>query len=230
MFNCNKLEIFNNNTKLVDIQFKIESSLALIGESGSGKSLILKQILNMLPNNLISNFKYEANFKLDKSNTLTFIPQNPFTSLSPMTKIKNQFMMDYDLAKENMKLVDLDEKLLNRFPIELSGGQLQRVIIAMAIKKDVKLMLLDEPTTALDKENSKIIINLLKNLQNQLNFLILFVTHDIKSIENFCNKVIILNKGYVIEEGNLKDILKNPQNQYTRRLINSSFSNRGFRQ
>jgi peptide/nickel transport system ATP-binding protein len=229
MFNCNKLEIFNNNIKLVDMNFTIKSSLALVGESGSGKTLTLKRILNMLPKNLKSKFNYQASFELKRGLNLTFIPQNPFTSLSPMTKIKDQFMMNYDIAKRNMKLVDLDEKLLNRFPMELSGGQLQRVIIAMAIKDDIELMLLDEPTTALDKENQKVVMNLLKNLQHQFNFLILFVTHDINSIRDFCEDIIILNKGYIIESGNLKKVLANPQHQYTKELINSNFSNRGFR-
>lgn len=230
MFNCKKLEIFHKDNKLVDISFKIKESLALVGESGSGKSLTLKSILGLLPNNFKYNFDYDGGFKLIRGETISFVPQNPFTSLSPLTKIKRQFLMELNLAKENLKLVGLNEEFLERFPSELSGGQLQRVIIAMSLTSNVKLMLLDEPTTALDMESKTLILNLLKNLQKKLKFKILFVTHDIESVKSLCKEIAVLNNGLIVESGNLNKVLENPQNEYTKKLIEANFTNRGFRE
>ncbi|MGB9802113.1 MAG: ATP-binding cassette domain-containing protein, partial [Arcobacter sp.] len=163
----NKLQIKNNDKELVNLSFEINKSMALIGESGSGKSLTLKAILNLLPSNLESIINIEPLSELDKKN-IGFIPQNPFTSLSPMTKISKQFFCEDSKKQEVLKLVGLDEFVLNRFPAQLSGGQLQRVVIAIAISKNPKLLLLDEPTTALDTKNKEIILELFENLIQEL--------------------------------------------------------------
>ncbi|MFA9373330.1 ATP-binding cassette domain-containing protein [Poseidonibacter sp.] len=223
-----KLEIRNKNNILVDISFNISSSTALIGQSGSGKSLTLKALLNLLPNSL--NYKKDINssFELNSDN-IGFIPQNPFTSLSPMTKINKQFFCSDKKKEEVLKLVDLDTWVLDKFPNQLSGGQIQRVIIAIVLSKDVKLLLLDEPTTALDVENRDNITQLIKNLSKKLNILILYVTHDIESIKSICDKIVIINNGYIVEEGLTVEILNNPKEEYTKRLINSTFKNKEFR-
>ncbi len=230
MFNCKNLQIFYNKKELVNLSFEIKNSLALVGESGSGKSLTLKAILGILPNSFEVKFDYESPFELKKGESISFIPQNPFTSLSPLSKIKEQFLMNLNLAKESLELVGLSEEILDRFPSELSGGQLQRVIIAMGLNKNVKLMLLDEPTTALDSENKNLILNLLKKLQNRVKFKVLFVTHDIDSIKNFCKQIVVINKGKIVETGEISTILANPQQEYTKRLIEANFINRGFRE
>ena len=227
--NINKLKISTNEKTLVDISFNIKTSTALVGESGSGKSLTLKSILKLLPSNLSVDFDYESDFELENQN-IGFIPQNPFTSLSPMTKIKNHFFTDTKKVIEVLKLVDLDETVLNKFPNQLSGGQIQRVVIAIAISKDVKLLLLDEPTTALDLQNRDNIISLIKRLQENLNLLVLFVTHDIDSIKDLCDEIIIINKGLVVETGKTTDVLENPKDNYTKKLINSTFTNKNFRE
>ena len=226
--NIKKLKISTNEKTLVDINFKINHSTALIGQSGSGKSLTLKSILNLLPTNLITIFEVDSEFELNSSN-IGFIPQNPFTSLSPMTKIKNQFFCNEKKKKELLNIVGLEEKFLNRFPSQLSGGQLQRVVIAIALSNDIKLLLLDEPTTALDEKSKKLIIDLIHKLQKELNILILFVTHDINSIKNICKEIVIIKDGEVIERGNTLKILKNPQTAYTKELINATFENKEFR-
>ena len=223
-----KLQISVENKKLVDISFLINSSTALIGQSGSGKSLTLKSILNLLPSNLDLELDIKCDFKLNHS-TIGFIPQNPFTSLSPMTKIKKQFFCDDNKKKELLKLVGLEQFVLNRFPSELSGGQLQRVVIAIALSNDIKLLLLDEPTTALDENSKKVILNLIDHLSKELNILILFVTHDINSIKNICEDIVIIKNGKVVEIGNTLEVLQNPQNEYTKELINSTFENKEFR-
>lgn len=223
-----KLSIKSDNNSLLDISFKISSSTALIGESGSGKSLTLKALLGLLPSNLYLEKEISSNFELNHD-TIGFIPQNPFTSLSPMTKITYQFFCNYDKKIEVLKLVDLDKSVLNKYPNELSGGQIQRVIIAIALSKDVKFLLLDEPTTALDIKNRDNIIMLVHQLIKRLNILILFVTHDIESIKNLCEDIIIIKNGKTVESGYTKDVIENPKNIYTKTLINSTFKNKPFR-
>jgi len=225
----NKLQIKNNNQELVNLKFDINKSMALIGESGSGKSLTLKSILNLLPSNLSSIIDIDSTLELDNRD-IGFIPQNPFTSLSPMTKIDNQFFCNEKEKKEALKLVGLKEFVLNRFPSQLSGGQLQRVVIAIAISQKPKLLLLDEPTTALDTKNKEIILNLLQDLKKDLDLRILYVTHDIYSIKDLCEDIIILKNGKIIESGKTEEVLSKPKNEYTIELIDSNFINKKFRE
>ena len=119
-FVCKKLNIKHNGKSLVDIDFTCSDSLALVGQSGSGKSLTLKAILGLLQTSLHVEFDYEADFKLICGSSVSFVPQNPFTALSPMSKIKEQVFCD-DVS-EIFKLLDLDESFLQRFPSELSGN------------------------------------------------------------------------------------------------------------
>lgn len=228
-----KLHISDDTKKLVDIGFKIISSTALIGQSGSGKSLTIKSLLGMLPNNLNLDIKIDSNFELKKEN-IGFVPQNPFTSLSPLTKIDKQFLLANEKLNkkrkiELLKLVGLKADILDRFPMELSGGQLQRVVIAIAISSNPKILLLDEPTTALDTDTKKNILELLLDLKKQLDLLILFVTHDIKSIKDITDDIVIIKNGNIVESGLCKDILNDPKHEYTKDLINSGFANREYR-
>jgi len=214
---------------LVDISFNINTSTALVGESGSGKSLTLKAILGLLPSNLISNIDIKAPFSLQRGKSLSFVPQNPFTALSPLTKISKQFFAPTQKVKELFEMLSLDWRLYNEYPPNLSGGQLQRVIFAMSLINNPKLLLLDEPTTALDSDIRQEMINLLKNLQQELNFSMLFVTHEINLAASLCEDMVILKKGVVVESGKSKDIIKNPKEPYSRLLIESNFANREFR-
>lgn len=224
----NNLTIKIEEKELVNISFDITSSTALIGESGSGKSLTLKALLNLLPSFMNLKKDINSNFELNYD-TIGFIPQNPFTSLSSMTKIKNQFFCSQEKKEEVLKLVDLETSVLEKFPSQLSGGQIQRVVIAIALSRNIKLLLLDEPTTALDEENKKNIINLINDLKKRLNILILFVTHDIDSIKNICDEIIILKTGKIIEKGLTQEILNSPKESYTKKLIDSTFKNKDFR-
>ncbi len=223
-----KLEIRSNKKKLLDLSFDILDSTALIGESGSGKSLTLKALLNLLPSSLEIEKEINSNFELNY-NSIGFIPQNPFTSLSNMTKITNQFFCSDEKKEEVLKLVNLDKDILKKFPSQLSGGQIQRVVIAIALSRDIKLLLLDEPTTALDEENKNSVITLIDEIKEKLNILILFVTHDINSIKSICKNIIILKNGEIIEQGMTNDILFSPKEDYTKRLIDSTFKDKTFR-
>lgn len=227
--NISKLSITIGQKKLVDINFSIQTSLALVGQSGSGKSLSIKALLGMLPKNMKADIEYEGDFELIAGKTLAFVPQNPFTALSPLTKIKDQFFSEMSKIEQLFEQVGLGIDLLDRFPPELSGGQLQRVVIAMALSHEPKLILLDEPTTALDPNTRVKILNLLKELQKEYGFKILFVTHDMNAAKILCQDVCVIKNGSVVESAQMEEILRNPSAEYTRTLIEANFANREFR-
>lgn len=226
----NELKISLDDKLLVDISFDIVNSLALVGQSGSGKSLTLKALLDMLPNSMKRELKLESKFELKAGKTLSLVPQNPFTALSPLTKIRKQFFADDRRVFELFSDVGLDKDLLERFPPELSGGQLQRVVVAMALESKPKLLMLDEPTTALDPENTKLILDLLKTLQKKEGFKMLFVTHDMNSASYLCEDICVIANGKVVESGIMQEILQSPKEDYTKTLIDANFANREFRE
>ncbi len=228
--NIKKLLIMHEEKILVDIAFEIKHSLALVGESGSGKSLTLKAILGMLPANISLKKKIESSFSLEIGKSVALIPQNPFTALSPLTKIKKQFFVEQSRVKELFQELGLTEELLECFAPELSGGELQRVVIAMALSLRPKLLLLDEPTTALDPKRRELIISLLKSLQKKEAFLILFVTHDMVAAECLCQELCILKEGKIVERGKMQSVVQNPQEEYTKTLLQANFANRNFRE
>ena len=225
-----ELHITHKEKTLVDISFDIESSLALVGQSGSGKSLTIKALLNMLPSQMQLTLHVKSDFELVGGKTIGFVPQNPFTALSPLTKIKDQIFLPLEQINQLFSQVNLDPSLLNRYPSELSGGQLQRVIIAIALSCHPKLLLLDEPTTALDGETRRNIIDLIKDLQKKMDYKLLFVTHDISSAKLLCEEICVIKTGKVIEFGKMANVLQDPQDIYTKTLIEANFANRNYRQ
>ena len=227
--NIKKLKITLSEKTLVNMAFNIDESLALVGQSGSGKSLTLKAILGMLPASMSMDFDYSSEFELGGAKEIAFIPQNPFTALSPLTKIRKQFFVDELRVEELFSEVGLESDLLDRFPPELSGGQLQRVVIAMALSNKPKLLLLDEPTTALDPKTRVMIIELLKKLQIREGFKMLFVTHDISSAKSLCKDICVIKDGLLVESGEMSEVMSNPQEKYTKTLIQANFANREFR-
>ena len=227
--NIKKLRITLGDECLVDISFRVSKSLALVGQSGSGKSLTLKALLGMLPSSMNLVLESSSEFELIAGKSVAFIPQNPFTALSPLTKIRKQFFTDMARVEELFTEVGLGNELLDRFPPELSGGQLQRVVIAMALSNKPKLLLLDEPTTALDPQTRILIIELLKKLQEKEKFKMLFVTHDISSAKNICEDICVLKEGIVVESGKMSEVIEQPKEEYTKTLIEANFANRKFR-
>jgi len=225
----NKLQVSLSEKILVDIAFTIDHSLALVGQSGSGKSLTLRALLEMLPSQMQRVLELDADFRLERGKSVAFVPQNPFTALSPLTKIKDQFFVSKEKVQSLCESVELDLALLERFPPELSGGQLQRVVIAIALSGDPKLLMLDEPTTALDPKTRVVIIELLKRLQKREGFKILFVTHDMHSAAALCDEICVIKEGKVQEAGMMSEVLENPKSDYTKTLIEASFANREFR-
>ena len=230
MIECKSLKVYNKERLIVDISFQIYSSLALVGESGSGKSLTLKALIDMLPSGFFSQIDLNSPFEFQRGKTVSFIPQNPFTALSPMTKISKQWFGDTKRAKELFEIVGLNWELFFRYPPQLSGGQLQRVIFAMALEFYPKLILLDEPTTALDPNLRDEIANVLIQLQDKFGFFMLFVTHDINLASKICEDMLVIQNGKVVEAGKSRDILSSPKEIYTKNLIEANFANREFRE
>jgi len=224
-----ELIIRYGETALVECSFEIGSSLALVGQSGSGKSLILKALLGMSDSALDIRLKQRSDFEWIRGQSVSLVPQNPFTALSPLTKIKDQMFHSRERVVEIFGWLELECALLERYPSELSGGQLQRVVVAMALSSHPSLLLLDEPTTALDPVSKQVMITLLKSLQERLGFSTLFVTHDMGVAADLCEDICVLKNGRIVEEGKMANVLKNPQNSYTRHLIDADFKTREFR-
>jgi len=229
MIKIDKLFVKTKSKVLVDISFDIERSTALVGQSGSGKSLSLKAIMGLLPSTLEHIVDIDAPFTLQRGKSLSFIPQNPFTALSPLTKISKQFFASEDEVAKLFSMLELDMSLYNKYPPNLSGGQLQRVVTAMALINKPKLLLLDEPTTALDSKLKDEIIKIIAKFQKELGFYMLFVTHEVALASKICDKMVVLKEGKVVESGASSEILNNPKDSYSKLLIESSFANREFR-
>jgi peptide/nickel transport system ATP-binding protein len=230
MVHVKRLHIALEAKTLVDIEFCISNSLALIGQSGSGKSLTLKALLGMLPQEMKCDLDSVSPYVLQAGKTIGFVPQNPFMALSPLTKIRKQFFSKQERIEELFDALGLDIAFLDRFAPELSGGQLQRVVIAMALEHYPKLLLLDEPTTALDPQTKVVIMKLLKKLRNKEHFSMLFVTHDIVSVADLCEEICVLYDGKIVERGKTQEVLASPQETYTKTLIEANFANRKFRE
>lgn len=225
-----RLKIEYKDQTLVDISFEIQNSMALVGQSGSGKSLTLKALLGMLPQSMKAQIELSSELRLGKEGDLSLVVQNPFTALSPLTKIKKQFFVSNERIEEIFLELGLELELLERYPPELSGGQLQRVVIGIAISHKPKLLLLDEPTTALDPQTKKNIIELLKTLQKKEQFKMLFVTHDIASAHDLCEDICVIELGKLVECGKMGEVVTNPKHHYTKKLIEANFANRKFRE
>lgn len=225
-----RLRISNDQKVLVDIAFGIGRSLALVGESGSGKSLTLKAFLGLLEQSLEVTIEQRSDFEWKAGKTLSLVPQNPFTALSPLTKVCDQMFISRERSEELFELLSLEKGLLERYPPELSGGQLQRVVVAMALASDPRLLLLDEPTTALDPVSKETMIILLRSLQEKMGFSMLFVTHDMAVASALCEEICVIRQGRIVESGPMERVISDPQENYTRALIDAEFKNRGFRE
>ena len=224
-----QLKITHAGDVLVDIAFEIRRSLALVGASGSGKSLTLKALLGLSDPALDVLIEKQCDFEWQRGQSIALVPQNPFTALSPLTRIKDQMFLPKEQSIGLFALLGLDESLLDRFPPELSGGQLQRVVVAIALGSNPMLLLLDEPTTALDPASKEAMVELLKTLQEKIGFKMLFVTHDMGVASSLCEDICVLREGRVIEQGKIDEITRESKEKYTQALIDAEFKTREFR-
>lgn len=233
------------------ISFDIKEGeiLGIVGESGCGKSVTSLSIMGLVPsppgkitngeilldgNNIV---KYNAKqMRSVRGKDIAMIFQEPMTSLNPLFTIGNQLVeairihnKDWSKKKaearaiEIMKLVGLPraEQLMKDYPHQLSGGMRQRVMIAMALVCDPKVLIADEPTTALDVTIQAQILKLMRDLNERLNTAILLITHDLGVVAETCERVIVMYAGQVIEEAPVREIFNNPKHPYTQGLIKS---------
>jgi ABC-type microcin C transport system duplicated ATPase subunit YejF len=228
--------------KLQNVNLKIHSkeTLAIIGESGSGKTTIAKAIAKLIDlsagniNILGKDVSNTASGTQLIRDSVQLIFQNPDTAMNPRFTIKeilyeglnNKYKHYTQADKEQVILnlitqVGLTTSIMHRYPHEFSGGQKQRICIARALSLKPKLLILDEPTSALDATIQSQVIDLLKDLQEKHEYGYLLITHDFTVVNKMADKVIVVNKGNIVESGNTLDVLHSPSHSYTKSLLES---------
>lgn len=221
--------------------------LGIVGESGSGKSVTAYSIMGLTayPGKLIGGTIYFNGHQIEKmsekemrkirGNEVSIIFQDPMTSLNPVYTIGNQITEvirlhtgkskkeAYDRAKELLELVGINEptKRLKQYPHELSGGMRQRVMIAIALACEPKLLIADEPTTALDVTIQAQILELMQELRQKLGMSIIMITHDLGVVASMCERIAVMYAGHIVEYGTADEIFYEPKHEYTKGLINS---------
>ena len=221
--------------------------LGIVGESGSGKSVTAYSIMGLTayPGKLIGGTIYSNGHQIEKmsekemrkirGNEVSIIFQDPMTSLNPVYTIGNQITEvirlhtgkskkeAYDRAKELLELVGINEpaKRLKQYPHELSGGMRQRVMIAIALACEPKLLIADEPTTALDVTIQAQILELMQELRQKLGMSIIMITHDLGVVASMCERIAVMYAGHIVEYGTADEIFYEPKHEYTKGLINS---------
>ncbi|END2486751.1 ABC transporter ATP-binding protein [Vibrio vulnificus] len=234
--------------KNVSFALHAGETLSIVGESGSGKSVSSSALMKLLPNNAIvhsdSSILFEGESILDKSeqamrkvrgDRIGMIFQEPMTSLNPFMRVGIQVaeaMMCHRKVTQKqarlrvLELFDLvhlpnPEQAYQKYPHEFSGGQLQRIMIAMALINEPEILIADEPTTALDVTVQAEVLYLIKEIQAKMGMAILFITHDLGVVKHFADRVLVMCKGEVVEEGSTQALFASPQHDYTKMLINS---------
>ena len=236
-------------TAVENISFTLQQGkvLGIVGESGSGKSVTAKSIMQLNPGNTFYN--NDAQIILENENTLNFVSkedlrkirggkvsmifQEPMASFAPAIKIGKQMieqlLIHRDINKEDAKKISINmlnrvgiadaEKRFNQYAFELSGGMRQRAMIAMALSTMPKLLLADEPTTALDVTIQAQVIDLIKDIIREYEMGVIFITHDLGVIAQVADEVAVMYLGRIVEKGPVNEILKNPKHPYTKGLL-----------
>lgn len=222
-------------------------SLGIVGESGSGKSVTAKTILNLIAKisknkgkiiykgkNLLDMTEKEINVL--RGDDIAMVFQDPMTSLNPLFTIKTQFRRLIKRHRKNLSNKEADsisikylnlvgiaeaEKRIKSYPHEFSGGMRQRVMIAMALCLDPKLIIADEPTTALDVTIQAQVLNLLNDIRENYKNSLILISHDLGVIANTCDRIIVMYGGRIMEEADCYELFKNPKHPYTRGLMQS---------
>jgi len=244
----NNLKVFpDNNSRLklvknISLNLKKGKTTCIVGESGSGKSLTALSVMQLLSSqlgmsgsivfegvNLVNLTKEEIRRRRGKDIAMIF--QEPMTSLNPVLTIGYQIeeairvhenFLKTELNKrveELLNIVGIPKNRINSYPDELSGGQRQRVMIAMAISCSPKLLIADEPTTALDVTVQAQILNLLNDLKIKFKMTMLFITHDFGVVEDIADDVAVMYQGEIVEQGTVLNVLKKPKHPYTKALL-----------
>ncbi len=234
---------------LSGISFAIDAGeiLGIVGETGSGKSVTAQAVMGLLPflnghvsagqilfngRDLLSISEHE--YQQLRGNQISLISQNPMTSLDPVYKVGDQIVeglklhMDISSIDAGKRAVEVmtslgipnAEKVFNQYPHQLSGGLKQRIVIAMGLCADPRLLIADEPTTALDVTVQAQIIELFKRTTKERNLGLIMITHDLGIISYLCEKVVVMYAGTVVESGQVATVFSRPKHPYTKALLN----------
>lgn len=232
------------------VSFSLEEGkiLGIVGESGSGKSMTAMAIAGLLKRHDLEKkgeiffdgkellHASRAELRNYQGNDISIIFQEPMTSLNPVKRIGWQVEESLKIHKPDMSkserkrraievLSDVElpnpEQIYRKYPHELSGGMRQRVMIASAMICEPKLLIADEPTTALDVTIQLQIVKLLQRLNKEKNMAVLFISHDLSLVKRLCSRIVVMQNGDVVEQGATQEIFDNPQERYTRELINA---------
>jgi nickel transport system ATP-binding protein len=237
------------STLVKDINFGIEKGkiLGLVGESGSGKTVTSMSILQLHDRKKVDikgsitlngqelNGLDNKEMRKIRGKDIAFIMQNPMNAFTPVFTIGHQFVETIrshtSLKKSQAKEIAIDvmesvnlphpDKLLKYYPFQLSGGMLQRVMIAMAAVLRPSVLIADEPTTALDLHNQSLVLRLLDEIRNKYETSILLISHDLGVISEMADEVIVMKTGRIVETANVYQLFDNPQHEYTKRLLNT---------
>jgi len=210
---------------LHDISFDVHRGeiLGLVGESGTGKSTLARTILQQL--------EPESGTVTHYTKRPQMIFQDPFSSLNPAYTVEwileepLRIYGKYDAAerkrrvREMLSRVELPEEVLTAKPAELSGGQRQRVSIAVALIQRPRFIIADEPVSALDVTIQAQILQLLRQLRDELNLSFLFISHDLNVVYQLCDRVLVMKQGRIVEQGTVEEIYENPKEEYTKQLL-----------
>ncbi len=232
----------------INLEIREDEVVALVGESGSGKSVLAKSVIGLLPKSNtninngsiridgtdITNFSESEMVKV-RGSKVAMIFQDPMTSLNPVISVGKQILeavhLHHDLEKEvaynrAMELIELvgiknPKAMYKQYPHQLSGGMRQRIVIAIALACEPKLLIADEPTTALDVTIQAQILDLIKTLQEKLKFAVLFITHDLGVVANVADYVAVMYAGKIVEKGTVDEIFYDSRHPYTWGLLSS---------
>jgi len=232
----------------VNFDIKEGETIGIVGESGCGKSVTAKSIMQLLPNNSVKykqgsiefNGKNllgnsEKDMQRIRGKQISMIFQDPMTSLNPTSKVGNQIIEAilkhnkinrkeaFDKALNMLELVGIPQpsKRIHQYPHEYSGGMRQRAMIAMALACNPRLLIADEPTTALDVTIQAQILELMKDIQEKTGTSIILITHDLGVVAEICERVVVMYAGQVVETAMVRDLYKKPQHPYTEGLLKS---------
>lgn len=245
MLAIESLSVCVKNFQLKNININLQEGeiLGIVGESGSGKTLLSYLMLRLISHYEVESGRIiflgknllelpQSQMQALRGKEISYIFQEPLSALNPLHKIKKQIQEAIVIHNPNitqdalqcriaelLENVQLPNSVLDSYPYALSGGQRQRVCIAIAIANNPKILIADEPTTALDSTTQAQILELLKTLRKKFKLNILFISHNLAVVSKLCEKIIVMQKGEIIEQGDTQSIFQNPKNAYTKMLL-----------
>jgi peptide/nickel transport system ATP-binding protein len=223
----------------VTFDMKRAEIVSLVGESGSGKSTVAKMILRLIEptsGDIFFNGKNILSYdRHDYYRQVQAIFQDPYSAYNPFYKIDRVFDKAFglcsdhypsdkqkEITKSTLKSIGLNpDEVLGRYPHQLSGGQMQRILIARSLVIGSKLLIADEPTSMIDASTRAGILNLLLDLKRKKGLSVLFITHDIGQAQYVSDRIVVMQKGEIVEQGSVDEVFVNPKNRYTKELLAS---------